>query len=154
MNGWLIGGIAGAAAVGVLLPLQALINARLAQETTGALFASFVSFGVGTVMLALALVATRTPLPDLRTLSAQPAWVWTGGLIGALYVLCATLLVPKLGAAGLVCLVVAGQMVGSLLFDHFGVLGDVRPVDAGRVLGAVLVVVGVVLVLRPVQATA
>src|SRR5690606_6065374 len=142
MNGWLVGGIAGAAAVGVLLP--PLINARLAQETTGALFASFISFGVGTLMLAFALLVTRTPLPDLRTLSAQPAWVWTGGLIGALYVLCATLLVPRLGAAGLVCLVVAGQMIGSLLFDHFGVLGDVRPVDAWRVLGAVLVAVGVV----------
>lgn len=154
MNGWLIGGIAGAAAVGVLLPLQALINARLAQETTGALFASFISFGVGTLMLALALVVTRTPMPDLRTLAAQPAWVWTGGLIGALYVLGATLLVPRLGAAGLVCLVVAGQMVGSLLFDHFGVLGEVRQVDAVRILGAVLVAAGVVLVLRPVQAPA
>ena len=151
MNGWLIGGIAAAAAVGVLLPLQALINARLAQDTTGALFASFVSFAVGTAMLALALLATRTPLPDMRTLATQPAWVWAGGLIGALYVLCATLLVPKLGAAGMICLVVAGQMIGSLLFDHFGVLGEVRPADAWRVLGAVLVAVGAVLVVRPGQ---
>jgi|SRR5690554_6951046 len=151
MNGWLIGGIAAAAAVGVLLPLQALVNARLAQETTGALFASFVSFAVGTAMLALALVVTRTALPDLRALAVQPWWVWSGGLIGALYVLCATLLVPRLGAAGLICLVVAGQLTGSLLADHFGVLGQVRPADAWRVLGAVLVAVGAVLVLRPAQ---
>src|SRR5690606_24964458 len=129
----------------MLLPLQALINARLGQASAGPLFASFASFLVGTLVLALALLATRTPLPEARTLAALPPWVWLGGAIGAAFVLCATVLVPKLGAAGLICLIVFGQLIGSLLFDHFGVLGDVRPVDAWRVLGAVLVAVGVVL---------
>lgn len=152
MNGWLVGGIAVAAGVGVLLPLQALINARLGQATGGALFASFVSFAVGTVLLALALLVTRTPLPGARTMVAQPAWIWVGGLIGAVYVLSATVLVPRLGAAGLICLVVSGQLIGSLLFDHYGVLGPERPADAWRVLGAVLVALGAVLVLRPDQA--
>lgn len=151
MNGWLIGGIAVAAAVGLLLPLQALINARLGQATEGALFASFVSFAIGTAVLALALLAARTPLPGARTMAAQPAWVWTGGLIGAVYVLSATVLVPRLGAAGLICLVVTGQLIGSLLFDHFGVLGPERPADGWRLLGAALVAVGAVLVLRPDQ---
>ena len=79
MNGWLIGGIAAAAAVGVLLPLQALINARLAQETTGALFASFISFAVGTAMLALALLTIGIEL-SLRAAGRYlppgdiPAW--------------------------------------------------------------------------------
>lgn len=149
MNGWLVGGIAAAAVVGLLLPLQALINARLAQATEGALFASFVSFAVGTLLLAVALLVTRVPVPDARTLVTQPAWVWTGGLIGAMYVLSATVLVPRLGAAGLICLVVSGQLIGSLLFDHFGVLGPERPADGWRVLGAVLVALGAVLVLRP-----
>lgn len=152
MNGWMAAGVALAAGVGVLLPLQALINARLGQATEGALFASFVSFLVGTLVLALALLATRTSMPGVRTLAALPPWMWAGGLIGALFVLCATLLVPKLGAAGLICLVVGGQLAGSLLFDHFGVLGAVRPVDAWRILGAVLVAAGAVLVLRPGQA--
>ena len=151
MNGWMIGSIVVAAAVGVLLPLQALINARLGQATEGALFASFVSFLVGTAVLGLAVLATRTPAPDMRAMLSLPPWIWTGGVIGALFVLCATVLVPRLGAAGLICLVVSGQLVGSLLFDHFGVLGQVRPADAWRLLGAVLVAVGAVLVLRPVQ---
>lgn len=152
MNGWLIGGVALATGVGMLLPLQALINARLGQESAGPLFASFASFLVGTLVLALALLATRTPLPEARTLTALPAWVWLGGAIGAAFVLCATVLVPKLGAAGLICLIVFGQLLGSLLFDHFGVLGQVRPADAWRVIGALLVAVGAVLVLRPGQA--
>lgn len=152
MNGWLIGGVALATAVGALLPLQALINARLGQVTQGPLFASFVSFLVGTAVLAAALLVTRTSMPDLRTLAALPGWIWLGGAIGALFVLCATALVPKLGAAGLICLIVFGQLLGSLAFDHFGVLGAVRPADAWRVLGALLVAIGAVLVLRPVHA--
>jgi len=152
MNGWLVGGIVVAAGVGVLLPLQALINARLGQVTEGALFASFVSFAVGTAALAAAVLLTRTPMPEARTMAALPPWIWTGGIIGALFVLVATVLVPRLGAAGLICLVVSGQLIGSLLFDHFGVLGPVRPADAWRILGAVLVAVGAVLVLRPDQA--
>lgn len=151
MNPWLWIGAATALAVGVLLPLQALINARLGQLTTGPLFASFASFLVGTLVLAAALAVTRTPLPGPQAVGGHPPWVWAGGAIGAVFVLCATVLVPRLGAAGLICLVVFGQLLGSLLFDHFGVLGASRPVDAWRVLGAVLVALGAVLVLRPVQ---
>lgn len=152
MNAWMIGGIALAAAVGMVLPLQALINARLAESTSGPLFASCVSFLVGAVALCLALLLLRTPLPAPRTMLVQPGWVWMGGLIGALFVLCSTILVPRLGTAALICLVVFGQMLGSLLLDHFGVLTEPRPADLGRLLGAGMVGAGALLVVRPWQA--
>lgn len=141
-----------AVAIGVLLPLQALINARLGQATHGPLLASTVSFVVGTLVLAAALLATRTPLPDARMAAGVPWFAWLGGLIGAVYVLGATLLVLRLGAASLVCLVVLGQLVGALALDHFGVLTAPRPADLVRVLGVVLVAVGALLVVRPWQA--
>ena len=74
-----------------------------------------------------------------------------GGLIGAVFVFSGTLLVPRLGAAGLICLIVFGQVVGSLLVDHFGVLSQPRPVDLLRLAGATLVCVGALLVVRPWQ---
>ncbi|MEZ0470312.1 DMT family transporter [Luteimonas salinilitoris] len=148
----ILGGILLAAAVGVLLPLQALINARLGHATEGALFASFVSFLVGTLALGAALLVTRTSLPNAQTVASQPSWIWLGGLIGAMYVLSATVLVPRLGAAALICLIVFGQVAGSLLFDHFGVLNATRPVDIWRLLGAALVAAGAVLVVRPAAA--
>ncbi|MEP6634820.1 MAG: DMT family transporter [Luteimonas sp.] len=152
MNSSNLGGVVLAIFIGGLLPLQALINARLGQTTSGALFASFVSFFVGTVALAAAVVATRTVWPSLQAAGALPGWVWAGGLIGAIYVLSATLLIPRLGAAALICLAVFGQLVGSLLLDHYGVLHTPKPADAMRIAGAVLVAIGALMVVRPWQA--
>ena len=85
-------------------------------------------------------------------LAKVPWWAWTGGVIGALFVASATLLVPRLGAASLICLVVAGQLVGSVVLDHYGVLHARQPVDALRIVGLLLVVAGAVLVVKPWQA--
>lgn len=135
--------------IGAFLPLQALINAQLGRATAGPLFASFVSFLVGTIALGAALLAMRTPLPGTQMLGAVPGWAWLGGIIGAVYVFSATLLVPRLGAAALICLVVFGQVVASLALDHHGVLSAVRPADGLRMVGGVLVAIGAVLVVQP-----
>lgn len=154
MTFWNIGGILFAIAIGALLPLQPLINARLGQLTHSVLFAAFVSFFIGTTTLATALLATRTALPTLRAMGSLPTWAWLGGgMIGALYVLGATVLIPRLGVASLVCLVVFGQMLASLVLDHYGVLHAPRPADALSVLGVMLVAVGVLLLVRPWQAS-
>lgn len=138
-------------AIGAVLPLQALVNARLGQMSHGPLFASLVSFAVGTLALLLGWLATRPQGLDAGTLARMPWWAWTGGLMGAAYVAVATLMVPRLGAAALICLVVLGQMVGSLLFDHFGVLHPRQPADPLRILGVLLVAAGALLVVKPWQ---
>jgi transporter family-2 protein len=137
---------------GALLPLQALINARLGQATAGGLFASACSFLVGTLALAVVLMVSRPAVPAADALLRLPPWIWAGGLLGAAFVVIATLAVPRIGAASLVALVVLGQMAAALLLDRFGVLQAARAVDASRLLGAALVVVGVVLVLQPWKA--
>lgn len=143
-------GVVLAFVIGVLLPLQALINAALGRQTAGPLFASLASFLVGTVVLLVAWLATR---PDfaMSALTRAPWWAWTGGVIGAVFVASATLLVPRLGAAALICLVVAGQLVGSVVLDHYGVLHARQAVDPLRIIGLLLVVGGALLVVRPWQ---
>ena len=70
-----------------------------------------------------------------------------GGLLGAFYVLGSVVAAPKLGAATLVAVILAGQAVASLLVDHFGWVGfDENPITPGRLLGIVLVAAGVALV--------
>lgn len=137
---------------GALLPLQALINARLGHATAGGLFASACSFLVGTLALAVVLLVSRPAVPATEVLLRLPPWVWAGGLLGAAFVVVATLAVPRIGAAPLVALVVLGQMVSALALDHFGVLQATREVNASRLFGALLVLLGVVLVLQPWKA--
>lgn len=144
----LLGALLVAVLIGAMLPLQGLVNARLGMQVGGPVVAAFVSFLFGTAMLGLYLLATRTPL-TLQGAPKWPAWIWAGGALGAIYVACFTLLIPRIGAAGMICLAVLGQVTASLLLDQFGVLQAQKPVDALRILGALLVLAGVVLVVAP-----
>ena len=145
----LLGALLVAVLIGAMLPLQGLVNARLGVQAGGPVGAAFVSFLVGTAMLGLYLLATRTPL-TLQGAAKWPAWIWAGGALGAIYVACFTLLVPRLGAGAVICLAVLGQVTASLLLDQFGILqAEPKPVDGLRLLGAVLVLAGVVLVVAP-----
>lgn len=57
------------------------------------------------------------------------------------------MLLPKLGASGFIALALAGQVVASLVLDHFGWFGLVeREMTLSRVFGAVLFMAGVVLI--------
>lgn len=144
----IVGALLVAVLIGAMLPLQGLVNARLGVHAGGPVVAAFVSFLVGTSMLGAYLLATRTPVV-LQGAARWPAWIWAGGALGALYVACFTLLIPRVGAAGMVCLAVLGQVTASLLLDHFGVLQAQKPADVLRILGALLVLAGVVLVVAP-----
>ena len=54
---------------------------------------------------------------------------------------------PILGTAATLCLIMAGQLLGALLIDQFGILGlATRQVTFGRAAGAVIVVVGALMV--------
>jgi transporter family-2 protein len=78
-----------------------------------------------------------------------PWYAWLGGAYGAVYVAIAAYAAPKIGIASLITIGIAGQIAIALLLDHYGLLGLPRePVNLGRVLGAILVVAGVVLVRR------
>jgi len=133
---------------GAVLPLQALINARLGTIVGGPVWAATISFFVGSCGLFLFQLFRGAPVPSASALSS-PWWLWVGGLLGAYYVAAATFTVPKLGAATLVTLLIAGQLLVSLWLDHYGVLAEtVRPITWQRGLGVALLFVGATLVVR------
>jgi transporter family-2 protein len=135
--------------VGLLLSVQAGVNAQLRVALGHPLSAAFISFLVGTLVLTVALVATSAPLPLPAAIGRTPVWQWSGGLLGAVYIVAAVILAPRLGAATLIASVVCGQMLASLVLDHFGWVGFTEhPVNPLRLLGAVLVIAGVILIRR------
>ncbi len=135
--------------VGIVLPVQAGINAQLRIGLGHPLLAALVSFLVGTIALLGFALVMRVPLPTSGETSRIPWWQWTGGLLGAGYIAAAVVLAPRLGAAALVASVVAGQMLASLVLDYFGLVGfSQQPLTPQRALGAALVVGGVLLIQR------
>lgn len=132
---------------GCLMPVQPAINAVVAQWMNSAYLAAFFSFLTGTLVLGLVCLTLRLPWPDGRMLVGLPWWAWTAGAMGAFFVTMTILAIPRLGAMTVMALLVAGQMVMSMVMDHYGWLGiPAQPVSLGRILGAVLLLSGVVLI--------
>jgi transporter family-2 protein len=136
-----------ALAAGTCIPTQAGINARLSLWARSPILAATISFLVGTVVLTGYVLATRLPLPALRSAAAQPWWLWSGGVLGAFFVAVTIYLAPRLGATNMLAWVLAGQMLAALALDHFGLLGyPLHPLSLGRLAGIVLLIAGVLLI--------
>ncbi|MEW6348738.1 MAG: DMT family transporter [Thermodesulfobacteriota bacterium] len=134
---------------GAFIPTQAGINSQLRDWTGDAALAALISFAVGTLALWVYSLVMRIPWPPLRTAIDLPWWIWTGGLGGAFFVAVTVVLVPRLGAATMVGLMIAGQVLAGIVFDHYGLNGyQVRPATLLRIAGAILLVTGVVLIRR------
>ena len=132
---------------GAVVPFQSAINANLTRGLGHPLWATLASLLVSIGVLLPIMLALRLPLPSLGFISKAPLWIWAGGAFGVCFVSLALMLVPKLGASGFVALALAGQVVASLVLDHFGLFGLVeRHMTLPRVLGAVLLVAGVALI--------
>jgi transporter family-2 protein len=133
--------------VGGLLPIQVCVNAELARYINSPILAALVSFLVGGMCLILGAVIFKAPLPSLNQLASLPIWLWGGGMIGAAVVLGSILAGPKIGALALVSLLLAGQLVVSILIDHYGLVGfPVQKMNIQRLLGVLLLVGGFLLV--------
>ncbi|HVM37991.1 MAG TPA: DMT family transporter [Sphingomicrobium sp.] len=133
---------------GCMVALQAPTNAMLAKAGGSPVLAALISFAVGTFALLLAWLSSSSR-PPTASFAALPWYAWLGGLYGAVFVAVAAFAAPRIGLAALITIGIAGQVAMALLLDHFGALGLPRePINIGRVAGALLVLIGVVLVRR------
>ena len=138
-----------ALAAGVSIIIQQVLNSNLRMALDSAVWSGFMSYFVGVICMALLALVLRDPLPSASLAARIPWWSWSGGLFGAIFIGLAILLVPQLGAATFIALLVTGQMLAAVTFDHFGWLGLAqRPIDATRLIGVALLIGGVVLIRR------
>ncbi len=133
---------------GAILPIQAIVNTRLGRQTGGALMGSLLSFTVGLICLLLINMATNSSaLIQLRPMQTSPWYIWIGGVIGAVFVGYITWVNQQQGVALTFALVISGQIIMSLIVDHYGLFQSaVRNVTATQLAGVVLIIAGVVLV--------
>jgi transporter family-2 protein len=132
---------------GAMLPLQAVINARLGRALGSSIWAASVSGAVTTIALVVLGFAVTRALPRTAGVAELPWWAWTGGRCGVLALAGMTATAPRLGAAAMIALVVTGQVVFSLLLDRFGLFGLVaHPLTPQRMLAAGLLLTGAILI--------
>ncbi len=134
---------------GAMMPTQAATNNKMADVTGSPILAALLSFLVGTVALLICVVALGTPVTSIASIRNAPPIAWVGGLFGAFFVTATVVLVPRIGVAMTFSAIIAGQMIFTLIIDHFGFLGvEIKPVNWQRLVGILLITVGVAVIRR------
>lgn len=134
--------------VGALVVIQGSMNSRVMIALGGAMPATLINFIIGALALfAVMLVTGHVTL--LQGLSQVPRWSLLAGVAGVALVMGTAFLIPRIGTAYTVALLVCGQALTGLIFDHFGLLGmPVIAISTGRMIGCALLVLGAVLLGR------
>ena len=128
---------------GIALVIQPVGNSRLASLIGSTLWACGLSASM-TAIVIFACAAFLSGAPNLNDVAGRNSWLtWTGGVLGAVSLIGLTYAVPRIGAAAVLVLVVAAQIVTALLVDRSGILEVSAPLSPGRVAGALLVLGGV-----------
>lgn len=129
-------------------PLQTTINSGLSQQMHSSLFASLISFTVGTIALfILTLVFNRS----LKIKATQPnigqikPLYFIGGILGVVFVTSNIILMPFLGAALTTIIAMLGQMLMGVIIDHFGLGVRRSPITFRKFSGLVAIAIGIIL---------
>jgi transporter family-2 protein len=145
--GWTALAVLGA----LLIPAQAAMNAKLRMFVYNPLYTAVVNHLVG-MLISLLMVGLTIRLnqpANAQGIWDAPWWALCGGIIGACFIVIATLCVPRIGSASFSVAVIGGQLVGALLLDQFGWLGLVqRSLTPARLVGVLLIFVSLWLMQR------
>jgi transporter family-2 protein len=132
---------------GAALALQVAWNARLRAATGSAVLTTIISVLITIVALALVWVSGLTSRGSIPSFQSLPKWAWCGGLCAAYYLVASLVALPRLGAAAVFCLVIAGQMITAVLLDSSGAFNVAKiSLTPSRIAGTILLLAGVVLI--------
>jgi len=135
-------GLAGGIAVGLQSPLASMMSQRLG--TLESIF--IVHAGGALIALIPLLVYGGGKLGQWRSV---PWYALAAGVFGLVVIGAISYMIPRIGVAGSIITVVAGQLLVGTILDQFGWLGAMqRPLDATRLLGLAVVLIGVWLTVK------
>jgi transporter family-2 protein len=135
-------GVAGGIAVGLQSPMASMLTQRLG------IFESVFIVHIGGALIALVpiLIYSGGKLSQWR---GVPWYVLGAGIFGLIVIGAISYMIPRIGVAGAITSIVAGQLLVSTVLDHFGLLGvATRSMDATRAVGLAVVLVGVWLTVK------
>lgn len=134
--------------IGALVVVQGAMNGTLVGFVGGAIPAALCNFVIGVLVLVISCFATGT-LAGIQGIVAAPRWSLLGGAAGAMLVMGTAYLIPRLGTAHTVALIMCGQVFVSMIIDHFGLLGVPSiSISTQRIVGCSLLALGAYVVGR------
>jgi transporter family-2 protein len=134
--------------IGALMPIQAGLNAELTRQLKNPFIGAFVSLTVGAIAVS-ALVIFSGGIGNLKRLNEVPPHLFLGGILGAIFVGSSLFFIPRMGATAMVAAFITGQLLGSVIIDHYGLMGlNVSPISTTKVIGVILLFVGLFLVIK------
>jgi len=136
--------------LGAVLTTQIATNTQLGNALANPYIPATVNMASGLIITVVLTWALTSEWPSREMMRAAPWYLWpAGGLLGVIYLTGAIMLAPKLGAGDLVALVVAGQLIFSVLLDHFGWFGFAQhAASVARLAGCSLIIAGAFLIAR------
>lgn len=135
-------GLLGGMCIGLQAPLANLISQKL-----GVLESVFLVHLGGAIVVAIALACIGGG--KIAQWQILPWHAWLAGVMGVIGVAATLIMIPRIGVAGAVTLIIAGQLSTAAAIDHFGLLGVTpKPVEWQRLGGLALVLLGAWLAIR------
>ena len=135
--------------IGALLPIQGALLSKLGPLLNHPIQATLVSYLGGAFVCILILAIAKSPYPTLQELSVIDWKLYTAGFLGAIFVSGMLYLMPLVGVANMLAAAIVGQLVASILIDHFGLLGGLRvSISPSRIFGVFLLIIGLYFIQR------
>lgn len=104
--------------VGALIAVQQAINGRIGITAGNAFSSTWFNFVFGTsALLVASFVQVFWGDMQVSALPSNSWWVYTGGIVGVVYIAMSVWVVPKVGVLIFVLISVSGQLTGALLLD-------------------------------------
>ena len=128
---------------GGVIGFQRALNGQINEHSQQSFTTSLLNFTMGTTFLSVLLLgAMLISGMELSPLPAGPWWIYTGGVIGVIYIAFTSTIVQHLGVLTFTLISVGGQLLGSLLIDLFSPTEGVQ-VSIYLVIGIILTYLGV-----------
>lgn len=125
---------------GVVLSIMVVLNGDLGNAT-GNYISSVIIHFVGLIGIIILLVVTKSKIKNLKGI---PFYMFSGGLIGILTVLFTNIGFTNLGVSLTVSLALLGQLVTSIVIDHFGYFNlEVNKFEKKKIIGLGIIILGI-----------
>jgi transporter family-2 protein len=129
---------------GAIVGVQRALNGQINEHSNQSFTTSFLNFFMGTTFLFIFLTILVVVGPtEFVPLPSGPWWIYTGGVLGVIYIAFTSTIVQHLGVLTFTLFSVGGQLVGSLLIDLYSPTEGVN-VSVYLVTGIVMTYFGVV----------